>query len=83
MIPGSARRAAAAIEVPVFIGVGEHDIATHHRLIPNEFLASADITLFILGGAGHNHNVEPGREELWERVTIWAAQLADLKKRKG
>jgi pimeloyl-ACP methyl ester carboxylesterase len=76
LIPGSARRAAAAVDVPVFLGVGENDIATSHRLIPNDFPASRDITLFILKGAGHNQNVEPGRHELWERVTSWADQLA-------
>jgi pimeloyl-ACP methyl ester carboxylesterase len=83
MIPGSASRAAAAVDVPVFLGVGEHDIATGHRLIPNEFPASADITLFVLAGAGHNQNVEPGREQLWERVTSWAGQLADRRMRKA
>lgn len=84
MIPGSAKRAAAAIDVPVFLGVGEHDIATSHHLIPNEFPASDDITLYVLPGAGHNQNVEPRREELWERVTSWADQLAaDRSKRKG
>jgi alpha-beta hydrolase superfamily lysophospholipase len=75
MIPGAARRAAAAIDVPVFLGVGEHDIATDHRLIPGEFPSCGDITLYVLPGAGHNHNVEPGREQLWERVTSWADQL--------
>jgi pimeloyl-ACP methyl ester carboxylesterase len=76
LIPGNTRRAAAAIDVPVFLGVGENDIAINHRLIPNEFPASDDITLFVLKGAGHNQNVEPGRHELWERVTSWADQLA-------
>jgi alpha-beta hydrolase superfamily lysophospholipase len=80
LIPGSAKRSAAAVDVPVFLGVGEHDIATGHRLIPNEFPASRDITLFVLAGAGHNQNVEPGREELWERVTGWADQLASRRK---
>ena len=81
-MPGTARRAAAAIDVPVFLGVGENDIATDRRLIPNEFPASRDITLYVLPGAGHNQNVEPGREALWERVTGWADQLADRGKRK-
>jgi pimeloyl-ACP methyl ester carboxylesterase len=76
LIPGNTRRSAAAIDVPVFLGVGENDIAINHRLIPNEFPASDDITLFVLKGAGHNQNVEPGRHELWERVTSWADQLA-------
>jgi pimeloyl-ACP methyl ester carboxylesterase len=80
MIPGSARRAAAAIDVPVFLGVGEHDIATGHRLIPGEFPGCGDITLYVLPGAGHNHNVEPGREQLWERVTSWADQLGSRRK---
>ena len=76
LIPGSTRQASAAVSVPVFLGVGESDIAINHRLIPSEFLASRDITLFVLHGAGHNQNVEPGRHELWERVTSWADQLA-------
>jgi pimeloyl-ACP methyl ester carboxylesterase len=76
LIPGNARRACAVIDVPVFLGVGENDIATSHRLIPNEFPASRDISLFILTGAGHNQNVEPGRHELWERIISWADQLA-------
>jgi pimeloyl-ACP methyl ester carboxylesterase len=76
LIPGSTRQASAAVGVPVFLGVGENDIATSHRLIPSEFPASRDITLFVLEGAGHNQNVEPGRHELWERVTSWADQLA-------
>jgi pimeloyl-ACP methyl ester carboxylesterase len=80
MIPGTARRAAAAVDVPVFLGVGEHDIATSHHLIPNEFPASDDITLYVLPGAGHNQNVEPRREELWKRVTSWADQLAARRK---
>ena len=82
MIPGTARRAAAAVDVPVFLGVGEHDIATSHHLIPNEFPASDDITLYVLPGAGHNQNVEPRREELWKRVTSWADQLSDRRTRK-
>jgi pimeloyl-ACP methyl ester carboxylesterase len=76
LIPGSTRHASAAVSVPVFLGVGENDIAVNHRLIPGEFPASRDITLFVLDGAGHNQNVEPGRHELWERVTSWADQLA-------
>jgi alpha-beta hydrolase superfamily lysophospholipase len=72
MVPGSARDATARIRVPVFLGVGEHDIASGHHAIPAEFPASRDITLFILEGAGHNHNVAPGRERLWDRIAGWA-----------
>jgi alpha-beta hydrolase superfamily lysophospholipase len=76
MIPRSAARASARVGIPVFLGVGEHDIATGHHAIPAEFPACRDITLFVLAGAGHNQNVEPGREQLWARITGWAGDLA-------
>jgi alpha-beta hydrolase superfamily lysophospholipase len=73
MIPGCASRAAAQVAVPVFLGVGEHDIAVDHHRIPAEFPASGDVTLFVLEGAGHNHNVEPRRAELWDRLAGWVS----------
>jgi alpha-beta hydrolase superfamily lysophospholipase len=76
MVPGSAGPAAGRIDVPVFVGVGEHDIAVEHHAIPAEFPASRDITLFVLQGAGHNQNVEAGRGQLWARMTDWADDLA-------
>lgn len=76
MVPGSAGQASARIDVPVFVGVGEHDIAVDHQAIPAEFPASRDVTLFVLQGAGHNQNVEAGREQLWARMTYWAGDLA-------
>jgi pimeloyl-ACP methyl ester carboxylesterase len=76
IIPGSASQAAAAIDVPVFLGVGEKDIAVRHHEIPAEFTGSNDVTLFVLTGAGHNHNVEPNRARLWERVLTWTSGLS-------
>ena len=76
MVPGSAAQAAARIDVPVFVGVGEHDIAVDHHAIPAEFPASRDVTLFVLQGAGHNQNVEAGRAQLWARMSDWAGDLA-------
>lgn len=75
MVPGSAGHAAGRINTPVFIGVGERDIAVGHHAIPAEFPASGDVTLFVLTNAGHNHNVEPGRERLWARIVSWAGIL--------
>lgn len=72
MIPGSAAQATEAITVPVFLGVGDRDIATRHRSLPAEFPRSDDLTLFVLPNAGHNHNVEPGRAALWNRLAAWA-----------
>jgi pimeloyl-ACP methyl ester carboxylesterase len=76
MIPGSVREAVAKVTVPVFVGIGEHDIAVGHHEIPAQLPASHDITLFVLPGAGHNHNIEPNRERLWARLTWWVRGLA-------
>jgi pimeloyl-ACP methyl ester carboxylesterase len=76
MIPGSAASAARLIEVPIFLGVGEHDIALDPHRVPAEFPSARDVTLFVLPEAGHNHNVEPTREFLWARIAVWAKTVA-------
>jgi alpha-beta hydrolase superfamily lysophospholipase len=78
MIPGASAGEAAQVKVPVFVGVGEQDIATDPRRVPAEFPASPDITLYVLPQAGHNHNVEPNRHELWDRVVGWMSSIAPL-----
>jgi len=72
MIPGSVDAEMAAVEVPVFLALGEHDIAGDPHAIPACFTGSNDFTLFVLPGTGHNHNVAPDRELLWERFVVWA-----------
>jgi alpha-beta hydrolase superfamily lysophospholipase len=67
---------AAEISVPVFLGVGENDIATDPLRIPAEFPASPDVTLYVLAQAGHNHNVEPNRRDLWDRMAGWISSMA-------
>jgi pimeloyl-ACP methyl ester carboxylesterase len=71
MVPGIVSREAARISVPVFVGVGEHDIVTDRHEIPSNFVRSNDVTLYVLRGAGHNQNVEPERHVLWGRVLLW------------
>jgi alpha-beta hydrolase superfamily lysophospholipase len=75
MIPGSVAEEMAAVDVPVFLGLGEHDIAGDPHGIPAFFGGCPDLTLFVLPGAGHNHNVAPEREVLWERLAVWARQI--------
>lgn len=75
MLPGSAREAAQKVDVPVFLGVGERDIALEHHRIPADFPASGDVSLFVLPGAGHNQNIEPGRARLWARILGWAVAV--------
>ena len=74
MIPGSVAREMAAVDVPVFLGLGDHDIAGDPHGIPACFVGSRDVTLFVLAGSGHNHNVAPDREVLWDRLAAWVRQ---------
>ena len=75
MIPGSIDTEMATVDVPVFLGVGDHDIVGDPHAIPACFPACRDFTLFVLPGTGHNHNVAPDREVLWDRLAGWAAQV--------
>jgi len=62
----------AALDVPVLVGVGERDITVDVRQTAPSLAACPDITLYVLPGAGHNHNIAPNRTALWERVAVWA-----------
>ena len=75
MIPGSVAAEMAAVDVPVFLGLGEHDIAGDPHGIPAFFASCTDLTLFVLAGTGHNHNVAPLRAVLWDRLAAWAQQV--------
>ena len=43
------------------------------RAIPNALPSCDDITLFVLRDAGHNQNVAPNREQLWDRIAACGA----------
>ena len=61
MVPGASTRELAEIDVPVFLGVGSADITGPPRRIPSDFPNAHDITLFVLEGAGHTHNIHEHR----------------------
>jgi len=75
MVPGSSAPALESIDVPVFFGVGEHDITGDARVLPGQVPASADVTLFVLAGSGHNHNIADNRRQLWDRVAHWVVSV--------
>ena len=67
----------AAVDVPVFIGVGDRDIMQGDpREIPSALPSCNDITLFVLRDAGHNQNVAPNREQFWDRIAAWVDGLS-------
>jgi len=75
IIPGASSPQLDAIEVPVFLGVGEHDITGPSHHIPAIFPNSNDVTLFVVPDTGHNHNAADNRLLLWARLAAWAASL--------
>jgi pimeloyl-ACP methyl ester carboxylesterase len=76
LIPGSAASCMAAITVPVFLGIGDRDIAREPRRIPADFTSCDDMTVFVIPKTGHNHNVEPSRFVLWNRIAAWAGSMS-------
>lgn len=68
MLPGNVAAEAAAIDVPVFIGVGEHDMVGPPQDAPFAFTRSRDRILHVLPGAGHSHFLFPARRELFDRL---------------
>jgi hypothetical protein len=77
MIPGSHDAELAAVDVPVLVGLGDHDIAGDPEAAPGWLTGSRDVTLFVLRDAHHNHNIAPTRAELWDRVASWCAATVD------
>ncbi len=75
MIPGSHRPQIEQIDVPVFCGLGEHDITPEPRRVAEAFVGSNDVTLHLLPGAGHNANVAPTRAARWDRIVGWVRSL--------
>ena len=72
MLPGNVLPEARQIQVPMFLGVGEKDMAGPPHEIPASFSASIDVTLYVMPGAGHSHFLFPIRLELFDRLADWA-----------
>jgi pimeloyl-ACP methyl ester carboxylesterase len=72
MCPGNIAPEAAAIEVPVFLGLGERDMAGPPHRIPAAFSGSRDVTLHIAAETGHSHFLFPSRSLLFDRLAHWA-----------
>jgi pimeloyl-ACP methyl ester carboxylesterase len=71
MIPGSSAVECARIDVPVFLAVGDRDIAGPPHQIPASFPASPDVTLLVLPATGHCHMLFPSRRRLFQRAVDW------------
>ena len=71
MLPNNVAPEAATVEVPVFLGLGERDMAGPPHAIPAAFPKSFDVTLHIIPETGHSHFLFPTRTALFERLAGW------------
>jgi pimeloyl-ACP methyl ester carboxylesterase len=69
---------AATITVPVLVGVGEIDVVPDPRAEATAYAASPDITVVVVPRMGHMHNFATTREQLWDRLELWAETVAAL-----
>jgi pimeloyl-ACP methyl ester carboxylesterase len=72
--PGYTAAEAAAVEVPVFIGLGERDTAPHPHREPSAYPKSTDVSLVICNRMAHMHNFATTRHQLWDRLAHWYAR---------
>jgi pimeloyl-ACP methyl ester carboxylesterase len=70
-VPGITADAAGMIDVPVLLAYGEVDVSPEPHAEPAFFSASPDVTLFLLPGSGHCHNLATTRHRLWSRLFAW------------
>jgi pimeloyl-ACP methyl ester carboxylesterase len=75
MLPGNIARQAAAIDVPVFLAVGDRDIAGRPERIPAAFSAAPDVRLHVMKNAGHHPFVAASAGAFYAALADWVASL--------
>jgi pimeloyl-ACP methyl ester carboxylesterase len=75
IVPGSVQPQLDELRIPIFAALGEHDLGGTLDVLAGQLPACGDLTLFLLEGAGHNHNVAVNRRLLWDRVARWATSV--------
>jgi pimeloyl-ACP methyl ester carboxylesterase len=71
LTPGIVSREAASITVPVFVALGERDVAAAVQGEATAYTGASDITLLEIPRAAHMHNFSPQRGILWQRLQAW------------
>jgi pimeloyl-ACP methyl ester carboxylesterase len=75
MLPGSSAPECARIDTPVFLAVGDRDIAGPPHQIPASFPRSPDVTLLVLPETGHCHFLFASRRHLFARAQGWVEAI--------
>ena len=75
MLPHVTDKEKSEITVPVFVGFGENDLTRDFFGSAVRYTSTRDITLFVLPGSAHCHNLATLRTVLWDRLAHWASGL--------
>ena len=72
MLPGNVAPEAARIDVPVFVGLGELDMAGPPLEAPKAFTVSPAVTFHLAPQTGHSHFLFAARAGLFDALAAWA-----------
>lgn len=75
MLPGNVAPEAAQVDVPVFVGLGELDMAGPPLEAPKAFTSSPAVEFLLLPQAGHSHFIFAARAQLFDALARWAGAL--------
>jgi len=75
MLPGNVADAAAAVDVPVFVGAGDHEPWADPDALAAQFPGAPAVEVHVLRRAAHNHVLAGSRRDQWERLCRWAAAV--------
>ena len=75
MLPGNVAPEASRIDVPVFVGLGELDMAGPPLEAPKAFTRSPAVTLHVMPQAGHSHFLFAARSGLFDALALWARSV--------
>jgi len=79
VLPGVAAGEAAAIDVPVLLGMGERDVCQDPLRELAAFQSARDLAQFVVPRMAHMHNFAGTRAMMWKRIDAFIAQVAALK----
>jgi pimeloyl-ACP methyl ester carboxylesterase len=77
MAPGCVSEEAAAVTVPVLVGVGERDVCPDPLAEPKAYASSRDVSVYVVPRMAHMHNFASTRSLLWDRLIAWGRMVAE------
>jgi alpha-beta hydrolase superfamily lysophospholipase len=78
LVPGHLAGAAALVSVPTLVGMGERDVCQDSLRELAAYMSTRDLALFVVPRMAHMHNFAGTRALMWQRLSAFIAQVADL-----